>query len=141
LDKEPDFDPGGNAYILYENGVRAFVNGTTGHALGFKVEAIGTKGEIIIGNHDLQLWRANNEGGSRHLVQHPFPQVYTAISPMVALIQELIGASEGGPTPISNGPTALEALKIIVGLHTSSSNGSSRITLDDLDENFDIPSL
>lgn len=141
LDKEPDFDPGGNAYILYENGVRAFVNGTTGHALGFKIEVIGSEGEIIIGNHDLQFWRTNTEGGSRTLVQHPFPQVYTAISPMVALIQELIVASKGGPAPISNGPTALEALKIIVGLHISSSKDSSPVTLNELDENFDIPSL
>lgn len=139
LDDDPGFDPGGNGYIIYENGVRAFINAQTGHALGFRVQAIGTKGEIIIGNYDLQLWKVN--AGSRELVMHPFPQVYTAISPMVALIQELINSSEGGPPPISSGSTAMQALRLIIGLHMSSLNGSSRITFAELDENFDIPSI
>ena len=140
LDDEPGFDPGGNAYIVYENGVRAFVNGATGHALGFRVQVIGTEGEIVIGNHDLQLWRTSSQAGSRELVMHPFPQVYEAVSPMVALIRELLETSEGGPPPISTGETALQAVQIAVGIHTSSREGSARVTLADLADDFDIPS-
>ena len=140
LDDHESFDAGGNAYMVYENGVRAFVNGTTGHAVGFRAQVIGTAGEIIIGNYDLQLWRVDSSANRRELVMHPFPQVYRAVSPMVALIEELIETSHGGPTPISSGPTALGALQGVVGLHQSSNNGSSRVTLADLDENFDIPS-
>ena len=140
LDDNPGFDAGGNAYLLYENGVRAFVNGTTGHAVGFRAQVIGTKGEIIIGNYDLQLWRSNPQTSRGELAMHPFPQVYRAVSPMVALIEELIETSNGGPEPISSGPTALGALKLVVGLHVSSRNGSSPITMAELDENFDIPS-
>ena len=140
LDDDPGFDPGGNAYMVYENGVRVFVNGSSGHALGFRVQVIGTEGEIVIGNHDLQLWRMSSESGTRELVMHPFPQVYEAVSPMVALIRELLHTSEGGPPPISSGQTALMALQQVVGLHMSSLNGSSRITLDELDHDFDIPS-
>ena len=140
LDDDPGFDPGGNAYVVYDNGVRAFVNGTRGHALGFRIHLVGTRGEIVIGNHDLQLWRANPESGSRELVMHPFPQVYKAVSPMVELIRELIETSRGGPPPISSGPTAIEAVRQVVGLHMSSQNGSQRITMAELDEDFDIPS-
>ena len=140
LDDDPGFDPGGNAYVVYDNGVRSFVNGTTGHALGFRVQLIGTKGEIVIGNHELELWRANPEGRSRELVMHPFPQVYKAVSPMVALIRELVETSQGGPPPISSGPTAIEAVRQVVGLYMSSDNGSQRITMAELDEQFDIPS-
>ena len=140
LDDDPGFDLGGNAYVVYDNGVRAFVNGTTGHALGFRVHLIGTKSEIVIGNHELELWRTNPEGRSRELVMHPFPQVYKAVSPMVALIRELVETSQGGPPPISSGPTAIEAVRQVVGLYMSSDNGSQRITMAELDEQFDIPS-
>ena len=88
LDDDEGFDAGGNAYMVYENGVRAFVNGTTGHAVGFRAQVIGTAGEIIIGNYDLQLWRVDSSANRRELVMHPFPQVYRAVSPMVALIEE-----------------------------------------------------
>ena len=140
LDDTP-FDPGGSAYVVYENGVRAFVNGSTGHSVGFRVHAIGTDGEIIIGNYDLQLWRRNPDSRRGELILHPFPQVYPAISPMAALIQELLETTRGGPPPISSGETALEALRLVVGLHASSLDGSSPVKLSELDDKLDIPSL
>lgn len=127
LDEPAEFDPGGSAYIVYENGVRAYVNGSVGNGIPFRVQAIGNAGEINIGNYDLELWRSNPESPRGELLRHPFPQVLPAISPMVLLIEELVDAMEGGPDPMSNGETGYSALELIVGLHESSQEGGQRI--------------
>jgi predicted dehydrogenase len=141
LDEPAGFDPGGSAYIVYENGVRAFVNGSTGNAILFRVHAIGSAGEIVIGNYDLELWRSNKENERQELIRHPFPQVVPAVSPMVALTEELVDALEGGPPPMSNGETGTWALELIVGLHASSQAGGRRIALPIADRSLTIPSL
>lgn len=127
LDEPAGFDPGGSAYLVYENGVRGFVNASSGHALPFRIQAIGSLGEIVIGNYDLELWKTNLESPRRELVRHPFPQVFRAVSAMVLLIEELIDALDGGPPPMSNGETGMTALEMIVGLHASSQTGGQRI--------------
>jgi predicted dehydrogenase len=141
LDEPAGFDPGGSAYIVYDNGVRAFVNGSSGNAILFRVHAIGTAGEIVIGNYDLELWRSNPDSDRQELIRHPFPQVLPAVSPMVALTEELVDALEGGPPPMSNGETGTWALELIVGLHTSSQEGGRRIDLPLADRSLTIPSL
>jgi predicted dehydrogenase len=127
LDEPAGFDPGGSAYIVYENGVRAFVNASTGGSIMFRVEAIGTTGTIVIGNYDLELNRSNPGSTRPELIRHPFPQVLPARSPMTVLIDELLDALEGGPTPVSTGDTALQALEQIAALYASSAANNTRI--------------
>ena len=140
LDDQPGFDPGGSAYAAYENGVRAFVNGSTGTSIMFRLQAIGSAGEIVIGNYELELNRLNP--GSRHeLLRHPFPQVLPAVSPMVVLIDELIDALEAGAPMASTGETATAALEMIVGLHLSHQRGGRRIDFPVTDRELTIPSV
>jgi predicted dehydrogenase len=141
LDEPAGFDPGGSAYIVYENGVRAFVNGSTGNSVLFRVQAIGSAGEIVIGNYELELWRSNKENARQELIRHPFPQVLPAVSPMVALIEDLLDAVEGGPPPMSNGETGTQALEMIIGLHASSQEAGGRVDFPLAYRDLTVPSL
>ncbi len=141
LDEPAGFDPGGSGYILYENGVRAFVNGSTGGSIFFRIQAIGSEGELVIGNHELELYRRNPHSEAGELLRHPFPLTLPARSPMVTLVDELLDALEGGPPPLSNGQTATDALALIVALHASSAQDGKRISPRDVDRTMIIPSL
>ncbi len=124
---EAAFDPGASAYMIYENGVRAYVNAVEGNPIMFRVEAIGTAGTIVIGNFDLELYRSNPGSTRPELIRHPFPQVLPAQSPMTVLVNELLDALEGGPAPVSTGDTALQALEQIAAIYASDAANNSRI--------------
>jgi predicted dehydrogenase len=140
LDEPAGSDPGGSAYIVYQSGVRAFVDGSSGNGVVFRVHAIGSAGEIVIGNYDLELWRSDPASQRRELLRHHFPQIERAVAPMVLLIEELLDALEGGPAPISDGETATSALALIVGLHASSRAGGQPIAFPIQDRSATIPS-
>lgn len=127
LDEPPGFDPGGSAYFSYQSGVRGFVNAESGNSVSFRLHAVGTAGEIVIGNHDLALWRADLSNPRRDLLLHPFPQVVSGESSMVVLLNELLDALEGGPEPVSNGVTATNALALAVAMHASAQQGGARV--------------
>ncbi|MGH2458646.1 MAG: Gfo/Idh/MocA family protein [Chloroflexota bacterium] len=141
LDDPPGFDPGGSAYLVYANGVRALVNGSSGGSVMFRLQAIGTAGEIVIGNHELELNRSNPASRDHELVRYPFPQVLLAASPMTVMIDELLDALESGAPMSSTGETATSALELIVGLHLSHRQGSQPIRLPVDERTFTIPSL
>lgn len=140
LDEPAGYDPGGSAYLVYENDVRAFVNGTSGNPVLFRIEAMGSEGRIVIGNYDLELWKRQVDNGLASLVRHPFPQVLPAVSPMLFLLEELLDATEHGTAISSNLDTSIAALEQIVGLHRSSSDGGSRVLLPNDDRSFAVPS-
>jgi predicted dehydrogenase len=140
LEDGQEFDPGGSAFILYENGVRAFVNGSTREPMAFRVEVIGSAGRIAIGNHDLELWRRNPASAQFELLQHPFPLALPSISPMTVLLEELLNAMERGTPLLSDGVTATRALELIVGIYTSSRNGGCRVEPSNLDRSMTIHS-
>jgi predicted dehydrogenase len=140
LDDPAGFDPGGSAYVFYENGVRGFINGSTGHAVGFRIEAFGSEGKIVVGNHDLELWRSNPDKSRYELLRYPFPLVMTAEAPMVVLLEELLDAMEEGVPMVSDGQTALRALELIIGLYSSSNDHHQPIRLPMTDRDLTIAS-
>ena len=142
LDDKPGFDPGGTAYLMFESGVRGFVNGSADSAVQFRVHAVGTAGEIVIGNFDLELWRVNDASRRRELLKYPFPQILPSLGAELTLIGQLVDAVDGGPPPISSGDTATKALEAVVGLHCSSSLGGEWVDFPDgLDRELVVPSL
>jgi predicted dehydrogenase len=129
LEAEPAHDPGGTAFIVYQNGVQAYIDATPGHAHLMRAEIMGPKGKIIIGNYELELWRTDETHKRRPLLQHPFPQVISATSAMTNLVNELLDELEGGPPVISNGHTAIKAVELIAALYDSSERGHQRVDL------------
>jgi predicted dehydrogenase len=129
LGTTPEKDPGGTAFIVYENGVQAYIDSSAGHPHLMRAEVLGNKGKIVIGNYELELWRTDEAHPRRPLVQYPFPQVQPAVSAMTNLVNELLDQVEGGPPVITNGHTAIKALELIVGLYESSEQNNRRVDL------------
>jgi len=142
LDDQPaDLDPGGSAYVVYPSGVRAYVAGVSGGAVPFRLQAIGSGGEIVIGNYELALWRRNPATPRGELLRHPFPQVLPAAAPMPVLLDELLDAIEGGPPPSSCGRTAIQALALALGVHASARQGSRPLALTGVDPDLRVRSV
>lgn len=120
-------DVGGTAYVVYENGIRAFVNGRDGQAGGFRIDLYGTKGVLNIDGHDSQLWKENAHSRFRELLKYPFPQMMRYTAPMVFLLEDLMDAVETDKEPMSSGRHARHALAQILATHYSSSHDSAKV--------------
>lgn len=119
-------DVGGTAYLQYANGTCAFFNGRDGNVL-LQTHIYGTKGHIVIDDHDAQLWALYDSGGFRSLARMPFPQMMHYTAPMVALLDDLLAAIEEDRDPMSSGNTARNALAQILATHYSSQHQQARV--------------
>lgn len=126
-------DVGGTAYINYENGVRAFLNGRDGNVT-LQTQIYGTGGMIVIDDHDAQLWKLGDSGGFRDLAKVRFPQMMRVSAPMVALLDDLIAAIDQDRDPMSSGRHARRALAEILATHASSRNNNQRIDFPFVDD-------
>jgi predicted dehydrogenase len=131
-------DVGGTAYVVYENGIRAFLNGRDGNVT-LQTQIYGTRGMIVIDDHDAQLWTLLDSGGFRDLARVRFPQMMRCPAPMVYLLDDLIEAIETDREPMSNGQHARHALSQILATHASSRANSQRIDFPFADEDVRPP--
>lgn len=119
-------DVGGTAYVVYENGIRAFFNGRDGSPI-LQAHIYGTEGMIIIDDNEAQLWKLDSRGRFRDLHKHRFPQMMYYHSPMTFLLTDLIEAIETGREPMSSGRTARHALAQILATHYSSQRDNQKV--------------
>lgn len=119
-------DIGGVSYIVYESGVRAFLNGRDGQPL-FRTELSGTQGQITLDDQNAQLWKKNSHSTFREMIKHAFPQKMYYTAPMVYLLEDLMAAMETGRDPMSSGRTARHALSQILATHYSSQRDSAKV--------------
>jgi predicted dehydrogenase len=119
-------DVGGTAYVVYQNGVRAFFNGRDGNA-AFRTDIFGSKGLIALDSYEAHLWQEDEASPHRELVQRPFPQRMYFTAPMVYLLEDLVGAIEQGGNTVSSGEAARHALAQIVATHFSSQHGNQKV--------------
>lgn len=120
-------DIGGNTYLVYSNGIRAFFNGRGGHATMISIELHGSKGMINLNDYETELWISNESSKFHELLRHPFPQKMYYKAPMEFLLEDLIHSIEDGHEPMSNGYTARHALEQILATHDSSQNDNIKI--------------
>ena len=122
--RDPATDPGGSAYVHFENGVRAFVNASKGTSKNFEIDLIGTEGRIRVGADVAEWSRPYPDGrlGTGRLTVPP-----TTLSDAGAAITELIGLIERGGTPSSSGADGRRTLSILLGIVQSSADGGARV--------------
>lgn len=121
-------DIGGNAYIVYENGVRAFFNARDDQSVGFKVDAYGTQGMISIDANTARFWKEVQSENRNVLAEIPYPQMMRFTAPMVHLLDDLIDSIEQDRQPLANGIAARRALEEILATHHSSQNDNTKVT-------------
>ncbi len=119
--RSPEGDPGGSGYIHFQNGVRAFINGSKGQVGGFRIEVIGEEGRVEVGN-TVTLW---TEGGKCEQLD-TLPYMKEGIT---ACIEELIRVMENGGELLSPGSEGKKVIEIIVGFLKSQERGNGRVDL------------
>jgi predicted dehydrogenase len=120
--RSPELEPGVNAYVAYDNGVRAFLNGFKRGAQQVGVELVGTEGRIVA-----------NDQGATELIQTERGVTATPIVPqgtvqgIQAALLDLIGAIETGE-PVQSPPReARKTVAVIEAILQSQAAGNCRV--------------
>lgn len=119
--RSPEGDPGGSGYIHFENGVRAFINGSKGQVGGSYLEIIGEQARLEVGD-GVALWRGEDQCEWLDLPAH----MRTGIP---ACIEEMIRVLENGGELLSPGEEGEKVVQIIVGFLKSQERGNVRVDL------------
>jgi predicted dehydrogenase len=125
-----DEDLSGSGYIMYENGVCAFMNSRveTG-VFQWTLEFIGERGRIVSrhAHSQFEVWRTHPETGD--LIQSPLPNPWHPRSSMVDAIEGVCRSIELGEERICPGEFGREALEIALALRQSHRSGHARVDL------------
>lgn len=121
-----DLEPGVNAYIAYENGVRGFLSGMKASVAQISVQLIGSEGRIELSDEFAEIIHTSELGISRT------PIVPKATMQSIhAGITDLITAIETGVEPQSSPAEARKTVLLIEGILASHQAGNCRINLSD----------
>lgn len=123
-------DLSGSGYIVYENGVRTYMNSRTdASTFGWTLEFIGDKGRIISRNAHAQfeLWSTHPEDGGP--IQCQFPNPWHPRSSLVDAMEGVCKSIELGEERICPGEFGREALEIAIGMRESHRRGNVRVDL------------
>ncbi|HEY3080171.1 MAG TPA: Gfo/Idh/MocA family oxidoreductase [Chloroflexota bacterium] len=122
--RDPATDPGGSAYVHFENGRRAFVSASKGTVANFELDLVGERGRIRLGTHVAELVRPDEEG---RLAALPLHRPRTARSDAVAAVAHLIDRVEGVGEELSTGEDGRRVLSILLAVLQSSAAGGQPV--------------
>ncbi|CAN5612804.1 hypothetical protein BH23CHL5_BH23CHL5_28090 [soil metagenome] len=122
--RDASIEPGANAYVAYDNGVRASLSGMKRGTQMMSVELIGTSGKILVSDRQAILSQVTDDGAvSRPIV----PQ--GTMGGMQAAIADLLTSLENG-TPTQSPPSeARKAVAIIEAILHSQAAGNNRVSV------------
>ena len=139
---EGETDPQGNGYLVFDNGVRAFIRATPTGVAAWEIDVIGTEGRIrSIANCTQMEYIRTAAGGNRGrgvpaYVPFPYP---TRIQGMgLTIVEDLIQAIETGSAPRCSGDDGRAALEVAIALRQSHRNGFARVDLPLADRSLGI---
>lgn len=119
-----ELEPGVNAYIAYENGVRGFLSGMKASVAQVSVQLIGSKGRVDLNDRFANIIHTSDFGQSTTPI---VPEV--SMQSMHAGIVDLIAAMETGSEPQSPPSEARKTVLLIEGILKSHQRGNCRINL------------
>ena len=135
-------DPQGCGYVELQNGVRLFLEGTSGGAVTFLLS--GSAGRLLVINdaRDAQLWRqpaGAGERSGRWLAPETLPLPAQERSPVLLAVEDLVSCLESGAEPACSERHAALAMEYCLALHASHRRGGSRVAfpLDDRELSVD----
>ena len=125
-------EPGVNAYITFQNGVRGFLSGWKAIPQDMVVHLIGTEARIEL---DVEGWRIIHTPRSDNrapdaTLPNPATQPLTPkwnVDGMSAAIRELLGAMQTGAATVSSGETARRTVAISDAILQSAAQGNVRV--------------
>jgi predicted dehydrogenase len=128
-----DGDLAGSGYVVYESGVRAFLNSRV-PSRTWSLEIHCDRGRIVSRNHHatFELWTEEAKTEDRDLrydVQRMFPYPWRPRSSMVDAIEGVARSVEAGRETVAPGEYGREALEIAIALRESHRRGGARVDL------------
>ena len=151
---ESDSDIMGNGYLVFDNGVRAFVRSMEAGGATWDFDVIGEDGRIRTPN-DAQAWELtsmvaetfppveNRRPGvraRRNPVMHQFPWPTHMQGMGLTIVDDIISSFENGHTPKCSGEDALKALETAIAMRESHRRGFVRVDLPLEDRSLKIVS-
>ena len=140
---ESDSDIMGNGYLVFDNGVRAFVRSMEAGGATWDFDVIGEDGRIRTPN-DAQAWELtsmvaetfppveNRRPGvraRRNPVMHQFPWPTHMQGMGLTIVDDIISSFENGHPPKCSGEDALKALETAIAMRESHRRGFVRVDL------------
>ena len=122
--RSPELEPGVNAYIGYDNGVRAFLGGMKSVVQQISVDLIGSTGRIVANDQVASLITQGERGLNTTPIQ---PQA--TVGGMQAALMNLIAAMEGKQELMSPPREARKTVALIEGILASQAAGNCRVSL------------
>jgi len=126
---DPSSEPGASAFVQFDNGVRAYFNGTKGTYTNAEWDIAGTKGRIRISSLVSDLWTLDEKG---ELVQRFFPASMLMPGGIQGAWEELVRVLRKGGTNAdlrSNAYEARKTIQLLTGILKSHDEGSCLINL------------
>ncbi len=125
-----DDDLGGNGYLAFANGVRAFVRTWPVGGANWEVEVVGETGRIrsLANGADFEWWQVS-PGRRAEPLRRIFPRPQRLQSPGVRAILDLIDCLETGKEPACSGEDGRAALEVAIALRESHRRGGVRVDL------------
>lgn len=123
--RTPELEPGANAYIGYENGIRVFLGGMKAGAQQVSVDLIGTEGRIHANDQGATIITQNEQAVSSTPLT-----VHGTRYGMQAALLDLINAMETGECPACPPREARKTVALIEGILASQASGNARVSID-----------
>ena len=123
-----DDDLGGNCYLAFESGARAYVmllHERPGRRLYVEADVIGSEGRIKSPREgrDFEWWRKAEGTPEPELCQYFFPRPQWTSSRGIRAVQDLIQCIETGKEPNNSGDESVHDLEVAVALRESHRQG------------------
>ncbi len=122
--RDAALEPGANAYIAWDNGVRGFLVGEKRGLSALNVEISGATGRVVVNDQTAFLDQLTESG----LKSSPIIPRYS-MGGMQAAVADLIHAVSTGETPQSPPSEARKTVAIIDGILASQANGNVRVAV------------
>ena len=127
---DPDnFDSGGVGLFETQDGVRIFIDVSSGMNHGFQVDFIGQDGiiKILDGGFQFECWSIDQSSEFRLMAKKHLPINYPIQNCWLNAIDDLIDCIETGTRPRSSGTNGRSAFEMITAIHQSDQNGRNPI--------------
>ncbi len=137
-----DDDLMGNGYLAFDNGVRAYLRGTSTGVASWEFDIIGTRGRVRTLSDALEFeFFQRVSGGMRGRgvpARSPFPQPARPVGQGITTVDDLIDAMENNRPPRCSGADGRAALEVAIALRESHRRGGVRIDLPIEDRSLKI---
>ncbi len=122
--RDASLEPGANAYIAWENGVRGSLFGMKHGVAALQIELIGSTGTMTVTDHGATIQQMTSDG----LVSRSLVPSYSMVG-MQAALADLINAVATGTPPQSTPREARRTVAIIDGILASQATGNTRVAV------------